>query len=562
MPHNSFRRMADGSLADRYRSEGWWSDETLVDALREHSRERPDAAAFVSADLTLSWRELDDASTHVAACLVAEGIAAGDRVAVWMPDTPLVHVALLAAEKAGVTAVGIGARAGSREVTHLMRRTAASAILTSGTNSSRVGPLLEALRRDGRDFQHLVVEATPPAGPVGVFLGDRAAVPEPIDDSGWEERRIRADDLFLINSTSGTTGLPKCVQHTQNRWRYFHHKAAENGALNSDDVFLGAVPAPFGFGLWTSHVSPILLGTPTVLLERFSPEAAFEAIERHKVTVLCCVSTQFLMMLASPGLTQHDLSSLRVMFTGGEAVPYERALEFERATGVTILQFYGSNETGLLSGTTLEDSLDRRLRTAGRIVPEMQVRLFDGDQDVTASGRGQPACKGPATSIGYLDDDAANDELFTSDGWMLMGDICEIDQEGYLTVVGRTSDFIIRGGKNISAAQVESDVVTHERVAHAAAVAMPDAVFGERVCVYVELIGDAPFELDDLVSHLAANGVSKELFPERMIVLDQLPRSSGAKVAKGELRKDIRRRVEIESASNGNTIPDETIGAQ
>ena len=120
------------------------------------------------------------------------------------------------------------------------------------------------------------------------------------------------------------------------------------------------------------------------------------------------------------------------MFTGGEPLPYTQAARFEELTGVTILQFYGSNETGMLSATTLADPLDRRLRTAGRIVPEMQVRLFDGDRDVTESGRGQPACRGPALSLGYLGG-TDHDKLFTKDGWMRMGDICELDADGYLT---------------------------------------------------------------------------------------------------------------------------------
>src|SRR6185312_5861668 len=174
------------------------------------------------------------------------------------------------------------------------------------------------------------------------------------------------------------------------------------------------------------------------------------------------------------------------VFTGGEPLPYAQAAEFEKLTGATILQFYGSNETGLLSATTLADPLDRRLRTAGRIVPEMQVRLFDGDRDVTVTGRGQPACRGPATSLGYLGG-IDHDKLFTKDGWMRMGDICEVDAEGYLSLTGRTSDFILRGGKNISAVAVEEVVATHPAVAVAAAVAMPDPMFGERVCAYVEL---------------------------------------------------------------------------
>ena len=356
-------------------------------------------------------------------------------------------------------------------------------------------------------------------------------------------RRLGPDDAFLINSTSGTTGLPKCVVHTQNRWFYFHQKAVANGQLTADDVVLPVIPTPFGFGLWTSHTTPIYLGATAVIQERFSPKATCEAIAAHRATVLCCVSTQLTMLMADHACREYDLSSLRVVFTGGEALPYRPAAEFEALTGATILQFYGSNETGILSATTLGDSQPRRLRTAGRIVPEMSVRLFDGDRDVTQAGRGQPACRGPATSLGYLDG-TDHDQLFTRDGWMRMGDICEIDADGYLTVTGRTSDFILRGGKNISAAQVEDAAATHPAIAVAAAVAMPDPTFGEKVCLYTELVGSHRLDLPGLVEHLLAAGVSKELLPERLIVVDELPRSSGGKVAKGVLREDIRARME------------------
>ncbi|HWT49001.1 MAG TPA: cyclohexanecarboxylate-CoA ligase, partial [Mycobacterium sp.] len=205
----------------------------------------------------------------------------------------------------------------------------------------------------------------------------------------------------------------------------------------------------------------------------------------------------------------------------------------------------GSNETGMLSATTIHDTRQRRLRTGGRIVPEMAVRLFDGDQDVTETGRGQPACRGPATSLGYLGG-TDHDKLFTRDGWMRMGDICEIDADGYLSVTGRTSDFILRGGKNISATQVEDAVTTHPAIAVAAAVAMPDPVFGEKVCLYAELADSQAIDLPELVEHLLALGVSKELLPERLIVVDELPRSSGGKIAKGQLREDIRIRMEAD----------------
>jgi acyl-CoA synthetase len=303
------------------------------------------------------------------------------------------------------------------------------------------------------------------------------------------------------------------------------------------------IPTPFGFGIWTSHTTPIQLGATAVRIERFDAAATCAAIARHQATVLCCVSTQLAMILADPASRDYDLTSLRVVFTGGEPLPYTQAVRFEELTGVTILQFYGSNETGMLSATTVADSLDRRLRTAGRIVPEMHVRLFDGDSDVTESGRGQPACRGPALSLGYLGG-TDHDKLFTKEGWMRMGDICELDADGYLTLTGRTSDFILRGGKNISAVQVEEAVATHPAVAVAAAVAMPDPLFGERVCVFVELKRGADLDLPTLVEHLLQQGVSKELLPERLEVLDELPRSSGGKIAKGQLRDAIRSTLE------------------
>ena len=525
--------------AVRFRAAGWWSDSTLSDAVRRNAQQSPERLAYVDhPGASLTWREFDFAAGALAEQLVGAGVARGDRVGVWHGDSGAVHVLFVAVERCGAVVVGIGARAGTREVAAILR-------------SSRPKVLISDQQRSGIAAQAAASAAASSAGvPVAVLTMGREADAVRLNTDAEPkkvgiESQLGADDVFLINSTSGTTGLPKCVVHTQNRWHYFHQKAVANGLLTSEDIFLPVIPMPFGFGIWTSHTTPIYLGATSVLLERFTTTAACEAIARHKATVLCCVSTQLTMLMADPACRDYDLRSLRVVFAGGEALPYRPAAEFEDLTGAKILQFYGSNETGLLSGTALDDPLQRRLRTGGRIVPEMSVRLFDGDRDVTDTGRGQPACRGPATSLGYLGG-TDHDKLFTRDGWMRMGDICEIDAEGYLTVTGRTSDFILRGGKNISAAQVEDAVTTHPAIAVAAAVAMPDPVFGEKVCVYTELAHSHTVELPELVEHLLALGVSKELLPERLIVVDELPRSSGGKIAKGELREDIRIRMEAD----------------
>jgi acyl-CoA synthetase len=518
----------------RYRAAGWWSDVTLSDAVHRNAEHRADRAAYIDhPGRSFTWREFDIAATALAEQLAGIGVIRGDRIAVWHGDSAAIHVLFVAVERCGAVVVGVGARAGAREVAAILHGSRSTMLISdlqrsdaatqaAATVTEFAVPVLQLSHADGR--LHLNVEA------VATRLR-----------SG---RQLGPDEVFLINSTSGTTGSPKCVVHTQNRWYYFHQKAVANGHLTADDVVLPVIPTPFGFGLWTSHTTPIYLGATAVVQERFSPRATCEAIAAHQVTVLCCVSTQLTMLMADRASRESDLSSLRVVFTGGEALPYRPAAEFETLSGAKILQFYGSNETGILSATTLNDSQQHRLRTAGRIVPEMSVRLFDGEQDVTEMGRGQPACRGPATSLGYLDG-ADHDQLFTRDGWMRMGDICEIDDDGYLTVTGRTSDFIVRGGKNISAAQVEDAATTHPAVAVAAAVAMPDPIFGEKVCLYTELVDSQMLELPELVQHLLAAGVSKELLPERLIVVEELPRSSGGKIAKGSLREDIRTRTEV-----------------
>ena len=478
---------------------------TLSEIVAEHARAQPDAPAFLGTD-TLTWDEYDAHADALAAELARAYPERGTRLAVQMADGPDVHVMYLAAERAGLVVVGIGPRSGAREVDHLVTATRAAALITSlpstGSAERRVDP----------------------------------------------SRAFSADELWFLNSTSGTTGLPKIVMHHQARWFAFHELARETGALSAHDVFMSVLPAPFGFGLWTGHFTPTILGSPCVLLDRFSAEATLAAIETHGVTVLAAVSTQFVMLLNSPDVEEHDLSSLRVLYTGGEMVPYARAAEFEDRTGARVLQFYGSNETGALSATRLDDDRDIRLRTAGRVLPQMSVRLLDPDTDADVTSTGGPgvaACRGPITSHGYYEDDAANRELFTTDGWMRTGDLCTIDAAGVLTVAGRTSDFIIRGGKNISVAQVEDEVGTHPAVALCAALAMPDPEFGERVCVYVVLRPVAPvLTLDDLRAHLAARGVGKELWPEHLVAqTDDLPRASGGKVAKAALRADAAARV-------------------
>lgn len=506
---------------------------TLSDHVRRHARDRGGRLSYTTDGFGLTWAEFDALADQLAVALISSGLKPRDRVAILYPDGPTVHALYIAAERANLVIVGIGSRAGAMEIRHLFGVSGATALVTAPEHRGAPGSAIsDDLRESGLPLTvHLTVD---PIAPEHVTVNGVEVQPATDIELG---PATGLGDIWMLNSTSGTTGMPKCVVHNQHRWLYFHEHAIKAAGMTSEDVLLGMIPAPYGFGVWTAHTTPILLGATTVLMPRFNAPEATRLISQYKVTTVMCVTTQLIMMLNAPAAETADLSSLTTIFTGGEAIPYQRAAEAEARMGVVLLNIYGSNETGFLSYTTSRDTREKRLTTGGRVEPEMRVRLFDESGEESTTNRGRPGCRGPATSYGYYNNPQANEELFTPDGWMLMGDICEIDDEGYLTVVGRTSDFIIRGGKNVSAAAVEEQVGTHPAVALVAAVAVPDPVFGERVCAVVELNEGFSLTLEELTAHLDALGVSKETWPERLDIVERLPRASGEKIAKGVLKR-------------------------
>lgn len=525
------------TIAD-YEAKGWWGKKTVADLVGEQALSHPAKVAYVTGDHRLTWREYDERIDDLAAVL-APLLERGQRFGMLLPDCAEFHVALCAAERSGTVALGMGARSGRTEIHHLMSSSGSRVLVMREQHRDRAAEsYAQDLAEDGWAIDAIIVVSSSGDIDVRTRTGD-AFVSQPIARATHDEVRKRAcgpNDLSMLNSTSGTTGRPKLVTQFANRWLHFSDLAFDAADFTSDDIMLGAVPGPFGFGLWTAHYAPAMLGMTTILLESFTAEALIEALREEQVTLLACVSTQFKMMLDSPALEKADGLKLRAMFTGGEAVPFERAAQFEDRVGAAVLQFYGSNESGAISYTTLRDTREQRLKTAGRVIDHVGLRLYDAEgEDITQTGGpGIPGVTGPTICMGYYADDAANDELF-HDGRLMMPDLVTVDADGYLRVVGRTSDLIIRGGKNISAVEVEEVIESHPDVVMASAVPVPDDIFGERIGVAVT-VKDAPVTVQSLVRFLTDRGVSKHLFPERVVVVDDLPRAAGGKVAKGQVR--------------------------
>ncbi|WP_182358851.1 class I adenylate-forming enzyme family protein [Tomitella gaofuii] len=518
------------------------SDGVVGALVRRRSAADPGAPAYVTRSRTTTWGEYDRLADTVCAAVRSAGGPSGEGapVAVFLPDTAVFHAAIVGCRRAGRVSAMIGARTGDREAAHIMSTAGARVLVTAPTVRGR------AWRR--------VVEgvATRSARPDAVIVVDEDDCSAQVyrhRRGGWAPAVAPADPqparglgpsgIALLNSTSGTTGLPKVVAHAEHTWLEFARLAARGGRITEDDVVCSVVPAPYGFGLWTAHFLPALLGVPTVVVEKFDVVETAELIERERVTVLCCVTTQCRMLLRSAEARGHDLSSLRVLYTGGESVGRAAAEEFERVTGARVLQFYGSNEAGPVSATTVDDDADTRLGTCGRLVGPVDARVRGDDGAVSDRGpcRGRLEVRSPMASRGYWNDENADRALFTEDGWVRLGDLVEIDEAGRLTVIGRTAQIVIRGGRNISIAEVEDVVRGDPDVRDAVAVAVPDPVFGERVCaVVVPAEGRAP-DTASLGAGLRARGVSPELFPEYVVCVDEVPQGPGGKADRAELAR-------------------------
>jgi acyl-CoA synthetase len=534
--------MSDGAAFDRatieeYTRSGDWDARTIADLVAGNTRSKPDAAAFLAADSDLTWREYDELSTRVAAAWANAGLVPGDHLGVLMTGGAAVHVAYLAAQKAGLVILGIGPRAGIQEIRHLLAASGTTQLVTRHVH--RRTPAADLAAELGL-ARSLTLDLS--AGRAELSLGGHALAVPDLDEATATiaGRALGPDDLFFLNSTSGSTGKPKCVMQTMNIRKYFGPLAREAGGMGDDEVVLSVLPAPFGFGQWSAHVMPAMYGYTTVLPEEFDPGATLRLIAEHRVTMLAAVTSQFVMMLNAPGFADADLSTLKVMFTGGERVPYDRAVQFERVSGCKVLQFYGSNEAGPISVTAVTDTEERRLTTAGRAIAGMRPRLFaeDGTEVARGGTPGRCAVRGPGISPGYFGDPEADAALRRDDGWMLTGDIVSIDEDGYLRVTGRATDFIIRGGQNISTQAIEEAVARCPRVHQVAIVSRPDDVMGERVCAYVVTRDGTELGWEELHAHLGATGVSKNSWPEWLATLPELPLSTGGKVDRAWLRRD------------------------
>jgi acyl-CoA synthetase (AMP-forming)/AMP-acid ligase II len=505
-----------------YYDSGIWSTEDLWRLACATAGHRPGAEAYADSSERISWGELVDRAAALARGFLHRGIGAGDVIAIQLPnwiEYPLVRFATSAA---GAVLLSLPPDAGPQRTAHLLRLCRAKALVTSAHPASEVRG---ALARPG-----LIISVR---GEPGVGT-DLAAVSV---EGGQRPAGGDADSVDLLIGTSGTTGTPKLVMRTPNCFLAMSRSLIRRTGLDHNDTMLVTAPIAQGMGYMHGICEAALSGCRVILLESLSAETMLEAIEREQVTVQASVPTLVIRLLALARLGSADTSSLRCHLNGGASLPPDAARDLEDRVGCRILNLYGSLDIGVATMTAPQtDPPLVRHTTVGRVVEATEFRLVrpDGSQALPAE-TGEVVIRGANTAVGYFADPQGTAQAFDAAGWGHLGDLGSADEDGYLRIAGRLKDVIIRGGHNVSAAEVEAVAREHPAVLDAAAVGYADPELGERCAIFVVPRAGATLALADVLAVFAEHGVPKRDWPERLEVLRELPMDAQGKVRKSLL---------------------------
>jgi acyl-CoA synthetase (AMP-forming)/AMP-acid ligase II len=519
------------ALRSQWYQDGWFSSTTCIDAFEEGARRHGSTAVdFVSqASVTsASVGDIHAAAIELAAALQHLGIRHGDAVAVQLTNRAECAIAYQAVLLSGAVLVPIVHVYGAAEVGFILTQSRAAVLVMAARS-----PLVQAdsLRHElaAIDTVHHVVMLDAEPGEGYLAWSELARSRE------YERPEVDADDVCLLLYTSGTTSAPKGVQHTHNTVLAEQATMPALIAGAPDDVSLVTFPPGHIAGVG-SMLRALMSGSRTVFMEGWDPARALELIRDYGVTSTAGIPTH-LRSILEIGCAKPELATLREFLVGAAPVSEELG-ERAAAAGIATFRSYGSTEHPTVTGEHSGQPRWALLSTDGKPLPGSVVRILNADGlEAPVGTDGEVVVRGPEQFVGYRDP-ALNDDAFTPDGWFRTGDLGHLDREGRLTITDRIKDVIVRGGETISSAQVEDTLATHRAVAEAAVVAAPDPHYGEVVAAVVVLKPGAALDIDALHGHFVAAGLARQKIPERLVLVDALPRTSLGKVRKAELRDE------------------------
>jgi len=528
-------------FAARYRALGYWEDRPLFDGFTGALAAHADRVAVVDEAGPLTYRELDERSQRLARVLLDHGFKPLDRIIVQLPNTAVFAIFYFALQRIGAVPVLALPGHRRREITQFAEISGVRALaVPAAARGFDFTAMAAEIMADRPDLRLCLVQGMNdgPNDARFVRLEDLLERSPGTSREALEEIRIDPADPALFLLSGGTTGIPKLIPRTHNDYLYNSKAAAAACEIGPGDVLLDVLPIEHNLPLGCPGLQGFLLSGGTVVLGTSTrPRDVFELIERHRVTHIHLVPALLIRWIDDPLITKYDLSSLRVIQSGGQRLQPEVRLRAERALpGCFIQENFGMAE-GLIMFVRSADPPDVRRETCGRPAsPADEVYLVDEDGHVVPDGEpGELIVRGPYTLRGYFRAPEHNTRAFTPDGFYRSGDLLRKLPSGNYVVEGRVKDLINRGGEKISAEEVENLILAHEAVLDVACVPYPDPVLGERMCACVVPRPGRSLSLAELVTFLLGLEIAKFKLPERLEFFDALPLSGFGKVSKQDL---------------------------
>ncbi|EFA4126129.1 medium-chain fatty-acid--CoA ligase [Escherichia coli O13] len=525
-----------------YRQQGLWGDASLADYWQQTARAMPDKIAVVdNHGASYTYSALDHAASCLANWMLAKGIESGDRIAFQLPGWCEFTVIYLACLKIGAVSVPLLPSWREAELVWVLNKCQAKMFFAPTLfKQTRPVDLILPLQNQLPQLQQIVgVDKLAPATSslsLSQIIADNTSLTTAITTHG--------DELAAVLFTSGTESLPKGVMLTHNNILASERAYCARLNLTWQDVFM--MPAPLGHATGFLHgvTAPFLIGARSVLLDIFTPDACLALLEQQRCTCMLGATPFVYDLLNVLEKQPADLSALRFFLCGGTTIPKKVARECQQR-GIKLLSVYGSTESSPHAVVNLDDPLSRFMHTDGYAAAGVEIKVVDDARKTLPPGcEGEEASRGPNVFMGYFDEPELTARALDEEGWYYSGDLCRMDEAGYIKITGRKKDIIVRGGENISSREVEDILLQHPKIHDAYVVAMPDERLGERSCAYVVL--KAPhhsLSLEEVVAFFSRKRVAKYKYPEHIVVIEKLPRTASGKIQKFLLRKDIMRRL-------------------
>lgn len=508
----------------------FWDKTILPDYWDRNARQWPDKEALVdSLGSRLTWAEATQKIDRIALALIKEmKLNRDDKLMVQLPNCIEQVLVRLACEKAGVLSIPEMTTFRQTELADIATRTGAVGIVISKQyRKFDHYEMAKELQADIPNLKHIIVAGEDVPGDCislnGIMDQPYEQEYDPIEL--WARRLDAIEEVGFLITTTGTTGLPKLIEHriaAREIWTAKSH--VRNWELGPDDCVLAIAPLAGAAGGTPAYVTAPVGAAKVALEYQYRGEETVEFMEKERVTVIALVPTQLARLLELP-LDKYDLSSLRIIKTAGGYLPPPLAKEAEERFGCPILGTYGTQDTGSISGVPITASKDQRYTTVGRLHPGIEIKVLDDSGNPVDPGEvGTLWFKGPGNSIGYYKDlEKTMTEAFDKDGFATPGDLVTVTDDGYVKIMGRKKNIIIRGGQNIYPKEIEDYLLSYEKVTNAAIVPMPDPEMGERACAFVTLKKGEQFTFKEMIDYLKSKKIAPFKLPERLEVVEAFP---------------------------------------